>query len=268
MFGWDLALLDRPELGWAPGSAYATVLSRAIAAGIGIWWLRRKDHLLRLSGGLRRGPRSQRRQVLWLGIPQTLQMLARATSVIALSKIAIDVGGQDAVVALGVTTRLDMLVVFAAAGFASAATTLVGRQVGEGDWRRARVACWLAGLQGAMFATVFVTLFGLFAVEITGWFVRGAGEEVLFAASDYLRIAAWAHLPAAFCLAVTGGINGAGRTFWPMVADAAGHWLFLIPCVAFFASGQCELRPVWYAWIVGQGVLAIAFALLVRRLSR
>ena len=57
-------------------------------------------------------------------------------TVIALTRIAGDLGGQDAIVALGVTTRLDTMVLFSALGFASAATTLAGRCYGAREFER------------------------------------------------------------------------------------------------------------------------------------
>lgn len=264
LFGWEA--LSIPAFG-APGAAYATVISRALAAAVGIWWLRRPGYRLRLGRVPLRGPGGQRGEILRLGLPQSLQMLVRALTVIALTRIAGDLAGQDAIAALGVTTRLDTLVLFAALGFASAATTVAGRNYGAGELQRARAACAWAGLVALVFSAVLVAAFAIFARPLVGLFIEDATEGVLAAGALYLSIAALGQPLAGFCIAVTGGINGTGRVFAPMLMDLIAYGGLLLPTVIVVASAlpDAGLSAIWWVFAGVNLMLAMAYAVYLSR---
>lgn len=266
LFGWaDLAI---PAFG-APGAAYATVISRGVAGVVGLWWLSRPNYPLRFALVPFRGPRGQRREILRLGVPQSLQMLVRAMTVIALTRIAGDLGGQDAIVALGVATRLDTMVLFSALGFASAATTLAGRSYGAGEFDRVRTTCRWAGLAAMAFSAVLVTGFAVYARPLIAWFVSDASEGVLAAGALYLSIAALGQPLAAFCIAMTGGINGTGRVLPPMLIDIVGYLGILLPAVIVVASvlDRVELALIWWIFAATNLLLAIAYWIYVQRVA-
>ena len=264
IFGWPA--LSIPAFG-APGAAYASVVSRGVAAGVGLWWIGRAGYVLRFSWAAQRGPRGQRREILWLGLPQSLQMFVRALAVIALTRVAAELGGQDAVVALGVTTRLDTLVLFAAAGFGSASTSLVGRSCGAGEPLRARAASRWGGLLSLAFGAVLVLVFAALARPLIALFVMDVGEPTLRAGEQYLRLAALGHPFAAFAIAVTGGVNGSGRFIPPMLLDAVGYFGLVLPgvIVAAALSSRNTLVHVWWTYAATNVVLALAYWLYLER---
>jgi putative MATE family efflux protein len=264
LFGWeDLAI---PAFG-APGAAYATVISRGVAAAIGLWWMSIPGYGLRLRRVRLAGPPGEFRGLVWIGLPQSLQMLVRAMAVIALTRIAGDLAGQSAIAALGVTTRLDTFVLFSAVGFASAATTVVGRNFGAGLQERMRSACRWAGLLALCFGLILVAVFAVFARPLVSLFVSGASEPVLAAGAEYLSVAALGHPFACFSLAVTGGVNGGGRVFVPMVLDAVGYLLVLIPAAILVASviEESNLLAIWWIFAGVNLLLACAYAVYLQR---
>ena len=264
MFGWDA--LSIPAFG-APGAAYATVIARALAAGVGVWWLRRPGYRLRFTWVPLRGPRGQLAEILRLGLPQSLQMLVRALAVIALTRVAAELGGQDAIAALGVTTRLDTLVLFAALGFASAGTTVAGTSHGAGEAARARGACAWAGVWALAFSAILVAVFAALARPLIGLFIDGASEGVLAAGALYLTTAALGQPLAAFSIAVTGGVNGTGRVWPPMILDLAVYLTVLFPGVIVVAASAEDggLAGVWWVCVVANLLLAAAYAVYLRR---
>jgi putative MATE family efflux protein len=255
--------LGIPALG-APGAAYATVAARGTGAVLGWWWLRRRAHPLRLVRPPR-APRGELGTILWLGLPQTVQMLVRAGAVILITRVAADLAGQTALAAVGVTTRLDTLVLFAALGFGSAATTLVAYQLGAGRPARAKTAAWLASAFASVFAGALVLALAAWPEFWIGAVKADATPELRAIGAGYLRVAALAHLPAAFCIAVTGGANGAGRPFAAMLIDLAGHVCVLLPLVLLAGAGSGSLRGVWWSLVAGHLVLAAAYAVCLAR---
>jgi putative MATE family efflux protein len=257
--------LGIPAFG-APGAAYASVIARGVAAVVGFWWIARASHPLRFVWPGLRAPAGERRELFHRGLPQTGQMLVRALAIIALTRIAGDVCGPEAIVALGVTTRLDSMILFATMGFASAATTLVGRQVGAGRGDEAPRTCFHAGIQAALFGAVCV---GLFASMPGFWFdlfVEGGHPAEREQAVLYLRVAAFAHLPAAFCIAAAGGLNGAGKMLPPMLIDLFGYLGVILP-LAILAAAWAEpgdLTPVWASLVASHLVVAAGYVVYLR----
>ncbi len=264
MYGWDALGFE----GFGPvGAAWASGLSRLLACGFGLAWLARSSHPLRLVfGGLRPEPGVLPR-ILNLALPQSVQMLSRLAPVVMLTGLAGRIAGNPAITALGVTTRLDTMVLFAALGFASAATAVAGHAVGADRPARARSAGRHAGLQALAFGALVIGALAAFAPQLISLFVEDVGRAVLDAGTEYLAIAAWAHPLAAFCIAATGAVNGAGRTVPPMVIDLAGFLLVFLPAgaalVAFVPGAQ--LSALWGIALGTQLVLLVVYAVYVER---
>lgn len=261
LFGWDA--LGVPALG-APGAAYASVVARTLFAALGVWWLHRPSHPLRVTRlWLRHGPVGEVRNLLLVGLPQSLQMVVRTGVVIALTRVAESLSGQTALTALGVTTRLDTVVLFSAAGFASAGTALVGHAMGAGVTARARHAANLTGVCSFLVGCVAASAIYLLAPYLLAFFVQGADEAVVAMGTSYLGIAVIGHAFGSYALGATAGVNGAGRTVPPMLLDALVY-LVVLPPALLLAMRQSEpgsaLAPLWWSLTAVNVVLAAAHA--------
>lgn len=265
LFGWPALGIE--ALG-APGAAYAAVISRAVGAVVGVLWLRRRCHPLRVAGPWFGGPPGELRHLLLVGAPQSLQMVVRTAVVIALTSVAAALAGEIALTTLSVTTRLDTVVLFTAAGFASAGTTLVGHAVGAKDAARARRGASYAGV--CAFALGSLCALGLlvFARPLLALFVADADPAVLAMGETYLAIAVLGHAFGSYALGATGGVNGAGRTLPPLLLDAA-IYLLLLPPALWFAARSAEpgstLAPLWWSLTAVNIALAVAHGLYLRR---
>lgn len=221
MFGWPALAI--PPLG-VVGAAYATVLSRLVAAVAGYLWLWRKGHVLRLRWGEREFARKLPLFVPLMGmaLPQVGQVLLRALLVWALTICAERLGGNEAVAALGVATRFDTMILFASIGFASAATTLAGRCYARGEADRARAVGAMAGLQAFLFGGLLVLAFWLLAAPLAHAFLPTASAAVTGIVVLYFSTAALSQPLAAFALGAIGAVQGAGRMWSPLWVDLPG----------------------------------------------
>src|SRR5690606_38068671 len=106
-----------------------------------------------------------------------------------------------------------------------------------------------------------VTVLAVFARDLIGVFVATPGEDVLEAGTVYLQVATWSHPLAAFCIGVTGAVNGAGRTRPPVVLDVAAFGAVLLPVGLLLVRvrPETELVDLWALVIATQAVLLVAY---------
>jgi putative MATE family efflux protein len=269
MYGWDA--LGMPAFG-PVGAAWASTASRGVGCVVAWLWLARAAHPLRLRLADLRGAGDglglrMTRSVFELALPQSVQMLARVAPVVLLTRFAGHIAGNSAITALGVTTRLDTLVLFASIGFASAATAVAGRNIGAGRPERASRTGWHAGLQAFVFAAIIIGVLAWYAPSLIDLFVQGVGAGVRDAGTAYLRIAAWGHPFAAFCIAAAGAVNGAGRSVPPMLFDLAGLLLLFLPAGTMLVTLAAApgLAALWTIAVATQCVLLVAYAVYLWR---
>jgi MATE family multidrug resistance protein len=248
LFGWQQVGIRAVGV---VGAAYATAAARALSAVVALVWLRRRwpapavpGHAgTHVTGPLLRGA--------W---PQVVQIGLRAALVWGLTAIVQHKVGNDGTAALAVTTRLDTLVLFAAIGFASAATTVAGRAVARGEYARARAAGLHAGVQALLFGAVLVSAFWFGAEPLLHQFLPDASTPVVDAGVLYLTIAAAAQPFAAAALGAMGALHGAGRMIPPLFVDLFG---FAGIAAALTLAARLELASVYLALVGGALALAL-----------
>jgi Na+-driven multidrug efflux pump len=193
-----------------------------------------------------------------------VQILLRAGLVWGLTVIVQHKSGADGVAALGVTTRLDTMILFAGVGFASAATTVAGRAVAVGLGARARAAGLWAGVQALVFGGILVVTFQAGAVPLMKAFLPGAADPVVDAGILYLTVAAAAQPFAACAIGAMGAVQGSGRMMAPLLVDLIG---FFVLATALLLATRMELHAV-YGVLVAGAVLVALLHLLFLRLGR
>ncbi|MBK8096544.1 MAG: MATE family efflux transporter [Planctomycetes bacterium] len=253
LFGWPA--LGIPSLG-VVGAAWATVIARVLAAVVAVAWLRRRGHPLSLRGTTATAM-PVARPLLADAMPQVVQIGLRGLVVWGLTVAVQQRGGADALAAIGITTRLDTMVLFGAIGFASAATTIAGRAVMQGNGVRARAAGLWAGIQACLFGGVLIMLFWCCREDVVLLFLPQAGAGVVAAAALYLGVAALAHPIGAFALGAIGAVQGAGRMVAPMAVDLLGFAVLGVLLLTASHNGE-GLLPVFWALVLGTAVLAAA----------
>ena len=261
LFGWPL--LSIPAVG-VVGAAYASVGSRTVAVLFAIWWLRRSKHQLSLRGDCERNVGPVAAPLLSGSWPQAIQIGLRAGVVIALTVLVQREFGGEATVSLGITTRLDSLVLFSALGFANAATAYAGRAVAAGLARDARRAGVFAALQAMLFGAVFVGLFQLAGETVVMAFLDDPSAQVVQFTAIYYAIAAWAQVLGAGALGAMGAVQGAGSMVAPMAVDVVGFCVCASALWLVAAQGGA-LSSFYLALVFGMAVVLFGQGLLVLR---
>ena len=138
--------------------------------------------------------------------------------------------GTDALAGYGMASRLDYLMIPLLFSLGTAATTMVGANIGARQVARARRIAWTAALLGAAVTETIGILAALFPHVWIGIF--SSDPNVVAAGSSYLRVVApfYGFVGLGMLLYFAG--QGAGHVTWPVLAGtlrliivAAGGWL-------------------------------------------
>jgi putative MATE family efflux protein len=250
-----------PRLGVA-GSAWATIISRAVATGVLAWVFFVRGHRqfhLRVAS-LVPDP-STVGHILRIGVFGSGQMLVRNISALVLMRI-VALFGTVAVAAYTIGLRLWFMVLMVGIGVGGAAGTLVGQNLGAGRPDRAARAAWLAAGMYAVVCVVISTLFMLLAEDLVGVFLlrRDALKavvdraQVVATGATFLRWMAPTFVFLAFAVVLGGAMNGAGDTLVPLVIVSFAVLAVRIPLALFLAMDWDSAEGVWVA-LAGSAVL-------------
>lgn len=202
-----------PALG-ARGAALATVLCRCTAVVIGLWLLRRRSLTsarTAVSFSLTEPLRLAR-----LGLPIVVSQVSFCLVYVALARV-IARFGTPAVAAVGIGHKAESVAYFVSAGFAFAAATIVGQNLGAQQPARAIRASAIA----CGFATLAATVIGLTMFFAPHAIARAfiADPDVVEIAVHYMRIVAISEIFLVYEIVLEGAFGGAGDTVPPLVVS-------------------------------------------------
>ncbi|SHN17572.1 MATE family efflux transporter [Roseibium suaedae] len=251
IFGWG----PFPRLGVAGGGA-AVVIYYILAAVMLLLYLRSPRSLLKL----RIVPLEGRlfRDIMGVGI---LSAIGTVQVNLTVTIVTATVGGFDAsaIAGYGIASRLDYIQIPVIFGLGTALVTMVGINIGAGQWERARHIAWtgaaiafglteLVGLSAAIFPQTWV---GLFSDD----------ADVMAMGVLYLRTVAPVYGAVGLGLALYFASQGANRALFPVLAGtirmiiaAAIGWL----AVYFLGAGISALFQIVALASVAYGVLTAA----------
>ena len=227
------------------GAALATVLSFFIGGLIGLEVLLRGRSHIHLKPHHFKIDIETMHRVIKIGIPASTQMIMRGLMGAVLMAIVASFG-TFAIASYGVGIRLSMFVLMPGFGFAMAAATMVGQNLGAGHPDRGESSAWLATSYYFIFMVVCAAAFIIFAPQLISIFNRSS--DVVGLGIEFLRITSWSFLFIPFGLILGRAIMGAGDTVPHMVITLISLWLFQIPAAYILAKPLgFGLNGVWYA---------------------
>jgi putative MATE family efflux protein len=212
-----------PALGLA-GAAWGTSVANTLAACCFVAALLSGHFDVRLPIRGRQFDATLWREILQVGTPLAGVRLVQSGGRFPLLYVLATLG-TEVVAAYAIARQIMLLAMMPSWGFSTAASTLVGQQMGTESPRAALAACWqtvrislstqllIAGTL-AVFAPRLAMLFDSPAIELTAQFIR------VFAIAI-----------AGFSLerALRGGLRGIGDTRWPFYGTVAGIYLVRLP---------------------------------------
>ncbi len=146
-------------------------------------------------------------------------------------------------------------------GFAVAATTLVGQNLGSGDYEAAKIAARRCVLYSSLLMGVVGLLFYIFPFYIMRAFSSDLGTVDL--AAICIRIAAFEQIPIAVGMAFSGVLKGAGDTKGPYRISLVTNFLVRLPlifAIVFLIEGH-----IAYVWVATALQYIVESVLMVYR---
>jgi len=253
-----------PQLDIA-GAALGTVLANGLGAAVFGWIYRSGRYDLRLRLGGTQWDTGVAAEILRVGVPlaarRLIGTLGRFPFLFVLGAL-----GTPVVAAFAIGRQIVQLAMIPGWGYATAASTLVGQQLGgEGTdeaagygWDTVTVALVTQLAIGAAFAVLarpIAHLFGTAAVDLT----------VAFIWTFALGIAG-----SSVAQTLEGGLRGAGDTTWPLYGTALGTLLRLGVAALSLPAGLVLWRVAGFPLApgLGLGVGAVFVSILVDMYSR
>lgn len=256
--------------GWGvEGAAVATVISRGVAALVGIWLL--------FSGRLGLQPQvadlwlnlDTVKQILEIGTPTAIELGTRSLG-LAFMTVILAIAGDDAVAAWGIVHRLSSLLFMPALGLSRGTETVVGQNIGAGQTDRAKRAVYLSiGMILGIFAVVIALAYP-FAESIVGVFLDpdagGNRGAVIAHGASYIWIAGPAYLALGSMMILIGAFRGSGSTRLAMFFTILELWVLRLPLAyGLLVWADAGVEGVWLAVAVSYVVSTIAAAIWFQR---
>jgi putative MATE family efflux protein len=219
--------------GWAvQGAAFATILSRGLAAAIGVWLLLSGAVGIQLTASDFRLELETVRRLVAVGAPASVEVSTKAFSVTILTAL-VAIAGPTAVAGYGIGTRVTSMVVLPALGLARGVETVVGQNLGAEQVERAKRGVYAAaGLIAGVFLLFSVAVYAL-AAPIVDVFITGAGAGGVTAiGAEYLRIVSLSFVFLGVFYIVQGAFRGSGSTRIAMAFAIIG-FIVLRPLLAY-----------------------------------
>lgn len=240
IFGWG----PFPRLG-TDGAALASVFSQALGSLLFLYLVRRGKLAFKFS----LVPKwdidfSMVWRILRIGIPASSAWILFSVVYLFINKI-VALFGTEAIAALGIGNRMESVSFLTCIGFSTAASTLVGQNLGAGKPERSAEAAWkTAGI--SVLVTGFVaTMFLFFPRQIASFFI--SDPKVIEIGIGYLRILALSQMFMALEIVFEGAFGGAGNTVPPMIVSIVGS-LARVPLAYLMAvHWGMGIVGVWWA---------------------
>ena len=229
------AILD-PVLifGWGPvpgygvaGAAYATIATQAVGGIVGVIALSTGKYGVSLCLKDYIPEWSFMKRALFMGIPASIEQSTRSLGMIFMTFLVSGFGTLG-LATMGMGMRIISLIIIPAMGLSMATSTIVGQNIGAGNFQRADEVSRLSAKLGFWMLSGLGVLFFVFAPSIIRVFVPG--DEVLIAASAiYIQIAAPTFGFMAAEQALMGTLRGAGDMKGAMLIALGTQWVFQYP---------------------------------------
>lgn len=175
--------------------------------------------------------------------------------------------GEVAAGAHGIALGWEAMGYLSGGAFGTAATALMGLNLGAEQPREASRCAWTAYILGAGFMSLMGALFFVFAEPMFLLFCPEPSQaEIVRAGAPVLRLIAFAMPFLASCIVMTAALRGAGDTRMPVVYTWIGFFLLRIPCALVFARNPVGEQQ-WLG-MLAMGLLGAWLSMFVDLLVR
>jgi len=155
--------------------------------------------------------------------------------------------GSSAIAAYTVGVRMMSFSWIPGIGFAAAAATMVGHELGAADPRSAVRAGWRAARFAVAVSVLLGVVFAFGRGPLARVFTNDAG--VLEELGPFMLTLALTQPLLGLHFTLSGALRGAGDTVSPLLAAAIGNWAFRVPLAWAFSHAGLPILWMWVALV-------------------
>lgn len=249
------------------GAAWATVIARAVACALPLFWLRKKLDV-EAHGAALIPPREVARKVVSLAWPTSAQFVVRIAAVLLVIGLVhheyTTREDSTAGTAYALCLRLETMALFVSMGWGGCAQTFVGMCLGAGNVPRARQAGWITGAYNVLTMTLLAVAFVYAGRAALGVFTESA--RVLDLAEGYLSRVGPSYTLFGFAIVLGNAVLGAGASRMALKIDALLVGAVQLPLMlAVVALAHARIETLWNSLVVVNVVTAVVYAVVFRR---
>ncbi len=249
-------------LGWGvKGAAIATIAARAFGMLIIFayffmdkTWLKIKLHKFSFNLEYVKG-------IFSVGVPSSISNLSMSIGMFLLTIIVAGFG-TEALAAFGIGFRLDSLAILPALGVSISVVSLVGQNVGAGQFKRAEEMTYKAGL----LATACMAILGLFFIIFSKQIIMLFNNDPLVVSygSSFLRIVPLSYFFIGVSIVISGAFLGSGHALPSLALTIIRVIIFNIP-LAYIFSRTMGIQGIWYGILFSSLIAFIVAVAWFRR---
>lgn len=259
--GLVLGWFGMPQLGVA-GAAFSAIFLSGITGIIMLFSLLSKHRTVRLRRAMAPWRSDLMSDILLVARPASLNPLMNVATILGLTAL---VGrfGETALAGYGIGTRIEFLMLPIIFAFGTALTTIVGTNIGAGNYDRAEAAGWYGVLCAGLFAGLTGSLLALFPSAWIPLFTQDPAVEAI--ANHYISIVGPAYAGLGIGLVLYFASQGAGAMKWPVIGMIL-RFIIAVGCAAaailYFNAG---LEAIFYSGAAGMVLYAAFIAIAIYR---
>lgn len=230
------------------GAGYATLISKAALALIGIYILAKHSTVIKPSFRNFKFDKEIIKQLVKVGLPSTIGQTGSSLGFLVLNSFIISYG-DITMAAFGMVNRITALIMQPAMGIGAALTAITGQNLGNGQVDRVK-----EGFKKSFNISMCISITGLVLLlaldkEIVNFFINAEDNaEVVSQGITYLQYIAYS-MPLMGIFSIFQGIfQGSGHTKYSMAMEIGRLWFVRLPMILIFKhfTGAGE-TGIWFS---------------------
>lgn len=233
------------------GSAYATLIAQGSSFFIGLFYINRKNDVLKINLKNLQFDKGILCSILKIGVPAGAQYLLVSVGTMLLQSLT-NGFGTETITAFGAAGRIDSIGTMPAITFSSALSSFVAQNFGAGNYERVKKGFKSTIIMSVAIVLCMTLIIQIFKNGIMAMFVTD--KEVIGIGMKYLAVNSVFYIFPTIQFITYALFRGAGDSIIPMIISVTSLWIIRIP-IAYFLSSKIGSGCIYWSncasWFIG-----------------
>ncbi len=233
------------------GAAYATIIAQGSSFFIGIFYINRKNDVLKINLKNLQLDKNILYHILKIGVPAGVQYLLVSVGMMLVQSL-INGFGTETITAFGAAGRIDSIGTMPAITFSSALSSFAAQNFGAGKYERVKKGFKSTIIMSVIIVLCITLIIQIFKNGIMTMFVTD--KDVIDIGIKYLAVNSLFYIFPTIQFIAYALFRGAGDSIIPMIISVTSLWIIRIP-IAYFLSSKIGSDCIYWsncaAWFIG-----------------